>query len=167
MKTISMQINKLYTGKDNLGQQILGILVEENTLEDYKGEIHVVSDLVSSKDYLIFARKKYSRQSLFLSATGKIKSPITVINVQEALNEDRVNEVKETQKNILSIWNTLYPKRPKDCFRKLDFKDHVFENIVKEPLLKLELLKSSEKDIINLEGGVIFCGETLTWAKKV
>jgi len=104
MKTISMQINKLYTGKDNLGQQILGILVEENTLEDYKGEIHVVSDLVSSKDYLIFARKKYLKQSLFLSATGKIKSPITVINVQEALNEDRVNEVKETQKNILSLF---------------------------------------------------------------
>lgn len=162
-----MQIGKLYTAKNNLGQQVLGILLEDNTLEDCKGEIHIVSDLVSSKDYLIFARKKYPKGSLFLSATGKIKSPITVTGVQEALNEDRINEIRDTQKDILSIWNTLYPKRPKDYFRKLDFKDHAFANTVKEPLLKLELLKSSEKDIINSEGGVIFCGETLTWAKKV
>jgi hypothetical protein len=81
---------------------------------------------------LKIARREYKPNTLFISATNNLKSPLRVAILKEAEYLDRIAEIKETT----------------DKERR-------------------KYLQSLENDIVNSEGGVIYCGETKRWAKKV
>lgn len=114
------------------------------------------------------ARKKYPTNSIFFTATGKIKQGLKVVILKQAEHEDRQNEIQSIKNKCLSIYREMYP--PLDTFEKLKnaFKEKPdFISATKKLVERMDYLMSLEKDIINSEGGVIYCGETQTWAEKV
>ena len=108
------------------------------------------------------AREEFPINSLFLSATGNIKKPLTVVKLMYAQHEDRKERIKNIEKYVLNLHNkNFYPKFV-NSFSKLDLSLCG----CKEELEEREYLLSLKRDIINEEGGVIFCGETNSTAKK-
>lgn len=83
------------------------------------------------------ARREYKPGTEFFSATKNIKTPIRVAILREALHEDRISEIKKLEHSSLT-----------------------------EDKERRKYLQSLENDIVNSEGGVIYCSETGNWAEK-
>lgn len=115
------------------------------------------------------AKKEYKFGEYFLSATNNLKSPIRIGIIDEAKHEDRVNEIANIKQWCLDLYRSMNPNQAKDKFEKLDYKfkhnAEFFKNTRKQ-IARMEYIHSLEKDIVNLDGGVIYCGETKVWAKK-
>ena len=116
------------------------------------------------KSNLQTAKEKYPIGSTFKSATGKIKTALTVNYIQEATHQDRVDRVASLKIKMINKWNNLFPKEWKDSYKKLDFRNQKFLEAVKKLKEEVDYLSSLEKDIVNENGGVIYCSETKTWA---
>lgn len=115
-------------------------------------------------------RKEYAFGNYMLSATGNIKAPIRIGTIYFAQHEDRSNQIANLKQHCLDVYREMHPATPKDKFEKLKYAlEHDFDFIsaVKEQIERMNYLLSLEKDIINSEGGVIYCGETNTFAKKI
>ena len=108
------------------------------------------------KSNLQTAKENYPIGSTFKSATGKIKTALTVNYIQEATHQDRIK--------MINKWNNLFPKEWKDSYKKLDFRNQKFLEVVKKLKEEVDYLSSLEKDIVNENGGVIYCSETKTLA---
>jgi hypothetical protein len=107
--------------------------------------------------------KNYPTGTRFFSATGKIKAPLTVTTLKIAEHEDRKNRISNLKTFLIHTWNTLYPKK----FGKINYEDSEFKNKTRKQRQELKYLLSLGKDIVNSEGGVIYCSETNTWAEIV
>lgn len=124
-------------------------------------------------DKLKIARQNYPQHSLFITATGSVVAPLKVTKLSYAKHEDRKAEIDKIKAEVLLTWREMNPTKPKDFFKKLFKPINLFEtnadfnNEVKEKMVMLEYLSSLESDIIEEEGGVIYCGETKMWAKNV
>jgi hypothetical protein len=117
---------------------------------------------------LNFAKKEYKIGDYFITATKTIKTALKVAIVKEAEHEDRKNEIQILKNRCLSIYRDMYP--PLDTFEKIKkaFKDKPdFIEKTKHLAERIDYLENLEKDIINSDGGVIYCGETNSWAKIV
>lgn len=120
------------------------------------------------KTNLETAKENYKFGTDFFSATGNLRQPLKVFIVQEAEHEDRKNEIGRIKQYCLDTYRAMHPSNPKDKFEKLKFafqNDREFVKAVSEKIARMHYLESLEKDIINSEGGVIYCGETKTWSK--
>ena len=106
--------------------------------------------------------KDYTAGTRFFSATGKVKAPLTVTTLKTAEHEDRKNRISNLKTFLMSTWNTMYPKK----FGKMNYEDEEFQKQTKKQRQELKYLLSLGKDIVNLDGGVIYCAETNTWAEK-
>ena len=106
--------------------------------------------------------KDYTAGTRFFSATGKVKAPLTVTILKTAEHEDRKNRISVLKTFLMSTWNTMYPKK----FGKMNYEDEEFQKQTKKQRQELKYLLSLGKDIVNLDGGVIYCAETNTWAEK-
>jgi|TARA_R110000782_G_C14752041_1_gene407267 hypothetical protein len=114
------------------------------------------------------AKQKYKVGDLFITATKNIRKPLKVAQLKEAEHEDRKNEILYLKDKCLSLYREFTPYKPKDKFENLeeDFKkEGTFKDKTKDILERLEYLLSLENDIVNTDGGVIFCGETLEWSE--
>ena len=107
------------------------------------------------------ARKLFPKGTEFLSATNNLRIPLRVTTLLVANHTDRKNKIKELELNILALWNTENPKRVVDFFRKVPKSFQISQKEFEER----EFLLSLPSDIVNEEGGVIWCGETNTLAK--
>ena len=116
------------------------------------------------KSNLQTARENYPIGSTFKSATGKIKTALTVNYLSEATHQDRIDRVASLKIKMINKWNNLFPKEWKDSYKKLDFRNQKFLEVVKKLKEEVDYLSSLEKDIVNENGGVIYCSETKTWA---
>ena len=103
----------------------------------------------------------------FISATKKLKSPIVITQLVEAQHLDRKERIKNIELHILSVWNEMF--YPKYCgkYTKLNFDSSSnFFAQIKDLKEERDYLISLKSDIINDDiGGVIYCGETNTWAE--
>ena len=106
--------------------------------------------------------KDYTAGTHFFSATGKVKAPLTVTILKTAEHEDRKNRISNLKTFLMSTWNIMYPKK----FGKMNYEDKQFQQQTKKQRQELKYLLSLGKDIVNLDGGVIYCAETNTWAEK-
>ncbi len=114
------------------------------------------------KELLKQARKNYPSGSLFISATRNIKQPIKITTIGFAKHEDRVEKVKEYEFTIMALYNErIYPKAVQK-FSEIKIKS--MNQAELELLEERDFLLSIPKDIVNEDGGVIYCGETNTWA---
>jgi hypothetical protein len=107
------------------------------------------------------AKQNYPKGTLFLSATGKIKSPLKVTKLNISKSEDLLEEIWLLEEKILSLWNESNPKHLKFSFK------HVPKDFEQKERAKLEDLKSTKLDIVEEEGGVIYNGLTDVWATVV
>jgi hypothetical protein len=114
------------------------------------------------------AKKDYRVGDYFITATGAIKTALKVGAIKESEHLDRHLEIQMLKSKCLTIYREMYP--PLDTFEKIKkaFKDKPdFILATKELAERIDYLEALEKDIINSEGGVIYCGETNVWAVKI
>lgn len=115
-------------------------------------------------------KKQYRFGSYILSATQNCKTPLRIGVISEAKHEDRATEIRNIQEFCLDLWRVLNPTKPKDCFKKLIpiIKNNSdFAQKVKEQIERMNYLKQLPRDIVNSEGGLIYCGETNVYAEIV
>lgn len=111
------------------------------------------------------ARKEYPKDSYFFTATGRINTPIKVTELKVAEHLDRQQEINRLSTEIQKIWLEISPKSAK--INKNHSRYEEFKQRTVEMRVKRIKLKETPSDIIEVEGGVIYCGETDTWAKKL
>jgi hypothetical protein len=107
-------------------------------------------------------KKDYPVDSWFFSATGKIKRPLKVTELRYANHEERFDRIKELENIILKNYtnNTgMYVN-----YNKIVFKYSFAKKMLKE-LKERKYLLYLKRDIVEANGGVIYCGETNTLAK--
>jgi hypothetical protein len=123
-------------------------------------------DVVTLKEI----NKAYPTETYFLSATKNIKKPLKVVNLRYAEHEDRTNRIKEMQSKVIELYNEHFNKFALK-YEEVKFSSYSFlaenENRVMKLKEEIEYLQSLPKDVINSEGGVIYCGENNVWAEKV
>lgn len=117
------------------------------------------------KELLKQAKANYPKGTLFYSATKNLKRPLEVVELKIAKHEDRMNEIQELKMHILSTYNALYPNKRKDFYKKLN--GLLTDDVFKPFLRRLEELEAEGFDIVNEEGGVIYCADTNSWAEIV
>lgn len=145
---------------------VIGILVSENTIEDYKGEQHQVKGVLEEVNPLIFAKKRYTKGKEFLSATGNLKFPIKITEIRMALHEDRTEEISLLKTLILKEWLKISPKSAKINKKHKNYATF-YENTYKHQK-RILYLQSLKNDIVESEiGGVIYCAMEDKWAKIV
>ena len=115
-------------------------------------------------------KKSYPIGSHFLSATKNIKKPLRVTGLRFAEHEDRSNRIKEMQNKVIELYNEHFNKFAVK-YEEVKFSSYSFlaenENKVMKLKEEIEYLQSLEKDIVNSDGGVIYCGENNVWAKVI
>ena len=115
-------------------------------------------------------KKQYPIGSHFLSATKNIKKPLKVTGLRFAEHEDRSNRIKEMQNKVIELYNEHFNKFAVK-YEEVKFSSYSFlaenENRVMKLKEEIEHLQSLPKDVINSEGGVVYCGENNVWAEKV
>jgi len=107
--------------------------------------------------------KNYKPGTLFLSATKNIKSPLKVTALKKAEHVDRLNRISQLERLMVIVWNENNP--PKENYNQI--KEQFFIENCNKLWSERNYLLSLPKDIINSSGGVIYCGETNTWAEIV
>lgn len=110
-----------------------------------------------------FKKESYEIGTRFYSATGKVKAPLTVTILKTAEHEDRKNRISAIKTYLITTWNMMYPKK----YGKINYEDENFKKETVRLRTELKYILSLKKDIVNLDGGVIYCGETDTWAEIV
>jgi len=115
-------------------------------------------------------KKLYPIGSHFLSATKNIKKPLKVTGLRFAEHEDRSNRIKEMQNKVIELYNKHFNKYLLR-YEEVKFSSYSFlaenDNRVMKLKEEIEYLKSLPKDVVNSEGGVVYCGENNVWAEKV
>lgn len=115
-------------------------------------------------------KKSYPIGSHFLSATKNIKKPLRVTGLRFAEHEDRTNRIKEMQNKVIELYNEHFNKFVVK-YEEVKFSSYSFlaenENKVMKLKEEIEYLQSLEKDIVNSDGGVIYCGENNVWAEII
>lgn len=115
-------------------------------------------------------KKSYPIGSHFLSATKNIKKPLRVTGLRFAEHEDRTNRIKEMQNKVIELYNEHFNKFAVK-YEEVKFSSYSFlaenENKVMKLKEEIEYLQSLEKDIVNSDGGVIYCGENNVWAEII
>lgn len=111
------------------------------------------------------ALRDYPKDSYFYTATGRIDSPLKVTELKVAEHLDRQQEINRLSTEIQKIWLEISPKSAK--INKEHSRYEEFKQRTVEMRVKRKRLKETPPDIIELEGGIIYCGETNTWAKKL
>ena len=115
-------------------------------------------------------KKSYPIGSHFLSATKNIKKPLKVTGLRYAEHLDRQERIKEMQNKVIELYNEHFNKFAVK-YEEVKFSSYSFlaenENRVMKLKEEIEYLQSLPKDVVNSEGGVIYCGETGNWAKKI
>jgi len=115
-------------------------------------------------------KKQYPLNSMFLTATKNIKKPLRVTGLRYAEHEDRSNRIKEMQNKVIELYNEHFNKFAVK-YEEVKFSSYSFlaenDNRVMKLKEEIEYLKSLPKDVVNSEGGVVYCGENNVWAEKV
>ena len=106
-------------------------------------------------------KKEFPEGTYFLSATEAIKTPLRVTKIVEARHEDRQNRIRELEREIINRYNEVH-----------DTNHTTFYNVsgymigCDEQVREISEIKKMPKDIVEVSGGVIYCGETNKIAKK-
>lgn len=118
---------------------------------------------------LKIARIEYPPTTSFLTATGMLdKRPLIVTSLKVANHFDRLEQIKGLEAHILSVHNNMFPRRFRNKYSKIDFSVcSSFLAEIKNEKEERDYLISLKSDIIEIEGGVVYCGETNTWASKI
>ena len=114
-------------------------------------------------------KKQYPKGSMFYSATKKIKQPIEITEIKFAEHLERENQIKALENKAITLYNEYCGAfASKYTEVKFNNKHFISDNKI-IPILKeeIEYLQSLPKDIVNSDGGVIYCGESNVWAEKV
>ena len=111
-------------------------------------------------------KKLYPVGSLFYSATNNLKQPLVVTELRFANHTDRYNRVREINRIILETYNKLFHPQTKQKLQKEDYKNQEFFKEIEKIYREKKYLLSLPKDIVNEEGGVIYCSETDTYARR-
>ena len=115
-------------------------------------------------------KKLYPIGSHFLSATKNIKKPLRVVSLRYAEHEDRSNRIKEMQNKVIELYNEHFNKFAVK-YEEVKFSSYSFlaenDNRVMKLKEEIKYLQSLPKDIVNSEGGVVYCGENNVWAEVV
>lgn len=114
-------------------------------------------------------KKQYPKNSLFFSATKNIKQPLQVFTIKFAEHLDRESRIKEMQDKVIELYNE-YCGEFATKYSEVRFNNRHFivdNKIVLKLKEEIEYLESLPKDIVNSEGGVIYCGENDVWAEKI
>lgn len=114
-------------------------------------------------------KKSYPIGSHFLSATKNIKKPLRVTGLRFAEHLDRESRIKEMQNKVIELYNEHFNKFVVK-YEEVKFSSYSFlaenDNRVMKLKEEVEYLQSLPRDIINSDGGVIYCGENNVWAEK-
>lgn len=152
-------------GKLYKQQEVIGIF-KDGQLEDFYGNKYdVLEELseLSKEDYLKFAKKRYKRNSYFYTATKNISVPLKVTSLNLAQHEERTSEISLIEHAILRKWLEISPKSAK--INKNHRHYPYFEAQTKQLQKRLKDLKLFGVDIVEEEGGVIYCGTLNQWAE--
>lgn len=112
-------------------------------------------------------KKQYPIGSYFYSATKNILKPLKVTGLHYAEHSDRESRINGLQKTIIRLYNEYCGAfATKYSEVKFNNRHFILDNksilVLKE---EVEYLQSLPRDIINSDGGVIYCGENNVWAE--
>lgn len=109
------------------------------------------------------AQQEFPLGTAFISATKKIKAPLIVTELKYAEHLDREEAIRNIEQTVIKKYNENYHNV--FTFKKIKFKPE-FSEEVRDLIKERQYLLSIPKDIVEVLGGVIYCGETNTLAEK-